>query len=552
MRSLEHALQEHDLIVLRVIGEWWDLDLTGSNKTACVKTLAKALPQLDIAEEMMALPPEEAAAMHALLGNGGRLPVGQFSRQFGDVRAMGPAALEREEPWYEPANVAESLWYRGFLYKGFAEVEGIPHEFYYLPTEFVAQFPPPTAEPTAVSGHTTAVPTLPIAPTPEAYTAAATDLVDDVTTLLSAVQRQWATWESIQQMMPYYLYRGAYAEQRASFIHPLVQTVGWVKKGADGYRTMRTAVDWLQLNREQQLRALAEAWRTSPYAELHHVPSLHCEFLQGESEPTSVRDVLLAHLPPDEEWHSTAGLMAAIKANDPDFLRPHGNYDTWYIREVHTEKFLAGFESWEQVEGALIRFMVLGPLHWLGLVDTSGELYRLNGRGVAWLTQLTPPSHEDVPVPIIVQADASLLVPFNADRYQRFQVGRFADLGASQPHKPYHYQITPHSLASAVGQGINHERVLEFLHKVSGRPLPASTKRAIERWGEKGTEARLERVVILRVKEEEILQKLRQHPKTRPFIGESIGPLAASVAPSQLDELCAQAAQLGLLLEVVG
>ena len=32
MRDLESALTDHELVVLRVIGEWWGLDLTGSQK----------------------------------------------------------------------------------------------------------------------------------------------------------------------------------------------------------------------------------------------------------------------------------------------------------------------------------------------------------------------------------------------------------------------------------------------------------------------------------------------------------------------------------------
>ena len=32
---------------------------------------------------------------------------------------MGPGKMEREEPWLDPANAAESLWYRGFLFRGF-------------------------------------------------------------------------------------------------------------------------------------------------------------------------------------------------------------------------------------------------------------------------------------------------------------------------------------------------------------------------------------------------------------------------------------------------
>jgi hypothetical protein len=550
MRPLEQALQEHELIVLRVIGEWWDLDLTGSNKTACVKTLAKALPQLDVAEEIAALPPEEAAAVQALLAQGGRLPVATFIRQFGDVRQMGPAALERDEPWYDPESVAESLWYRGFLFRGFAEVEGIPHEFYYLPHEFVAQFPAPaTADPVVAS---TAVAALPTAEPPESYTAAPTDLVDDVTTILSFVQRGRRDWLRTPHLRPYLQYRGGGEPSRIRMANELVEFMGWVRKTEEGYKTMRSAVDWLQKNREQQLRELADGWRQSDFKELTQIAGLQFERLTGESEPAVARQVVLKALVASEAWFDTAALATHIKATDPDFLRPHGNYDTWYIREEATQKFLAGFESWEKVEGEMITLVVLGPLHWLGMVEVSGRLYRLTPRGVAWLNQKPIPAQEDVPVPILIQPDASLLVPFNADRYQRFQVGRFADLAPVQEHKPYHYQITPLSLEEAQAQGINPERVVEFLNKVSGRPVPASTKRAVERWGEKGTEARVEPVLILRVKEEGILEKLRQHPKTRPFMGESIGPLAVVVQASQLAELCAQAAQLGLLLEVSG
>ena len=43
MRPLKKALQEHELIVLRVMGEWYDLDLTGEDKAACVRELAEAL-----------------------------------------------------------------------------------------------------------------------------------------------------------------------------------------------------------------------------------------------------------------------------------------------------------------------------------------------------------------------------------------------------------------------------------------------------------------------------------------------------------------------------
>ena len=48
MRSLEQALTDHDLVLLRVIGEWWELDLTGEDKATSVKEVATALTRLDL------------------------------------------------------------------------------------------------------------------------------------------------------------------------------------------------------------------------------------------------------------------------------------------------------------------------------------------------------------------------------------------------------------------------------------------------------------------------------------------------------------------------
>jgi hypothetical protein len=104
MYDLEKALYDHELIVLRVIGEWWELDLTGYQKAACVTALAEALKQLDLGQEILYLGPEEADALGDLLSAGGRLPVAAFERQHGQVRTMGPGRIEREEPWLDPVS----------------------------------------------------------------------------------------------------------------------------------------------------------------------------------------------------------------------------------------------------------------------------------------------------------------------------------------------------------------------------------------------------------------------------------------------------------------
>ena len=123
MLSLESSLYNHELIVLRVIGEWWELDLTGSQKKDCVLALTEVISHLDMAVEVTYLGPEEAATFEDLLKAGGRISIAAFERKHGTVRLMGPGRLEREEPWLDPVSPAEGLWYRGFVFRSFDETE---------------------------------------------------------------------------------------------------------------------------------------------------------------------------------------------------------------------------------------------------------------------------------------------------------------------------------------------------------------------------------------------------------------------------------------------
>ncbi len=77
-------------------------------------------------------------------------------------------------------------------------------------------------------------------------------------------------------------------------------------------------------------------------------------------------------------------------------------------------------------------------------------------------------------------------------------------------------------------------------------------RRAVERWAEHGIEGRLQPAVVLRVREAQILDTLQNNAKTRPFIGERLGPLAAVLRGRDWEAFRRATAQLGLLLEVEG
>ncbi len=599
MRPLTQALADHELIVLRVIGEWWELDLSGADKAACIPTLTQALAQLDMTEEVSYLPPEEAEAFLALAQQGGRLPVAVFSRKFGDVRQMGPGRLEQEEPWFDPASPAEALWYRGFLYRGFDKTADGMVEYYYIPDELARPFapaappkspaasPPPPKVAKATDGPiaSSAPPVPPKSvgtPTPAsapkvlgapklsgalspsasllppgvtairdaemAYHAAPLYAVDDLTTILAAAQTIPLHENNLDRLN--HLLLDADPERR-SLLLTLAWDMGMLRETDNGFKPARAGVTWLQKEREGQLRDLAEAWSSSSWNELKHTPGLACEGSGWENDPILARTALLDALPHSSDWFRLDDVVASIKTHTPDFQRLDGNYDTWYIRDLATNEYLTGFDSWDRVEGRLLAFLLTGPLHWLGLCDVSPQtgLFRLTERMAAWLKQAPlsqlPPER---PTPLMVMPEGTLLVPQAANRYERFQVARVAEAQpVSGPDQPYTYRLTPASLQEAQNQGIAPARVIEFLVKASGRDLPPGLKRAIERWRDNGTEARLEQVIVLRVSQPEILDKLRANPKTQPYLGESLGDLAVVVTDWQ--KLLQMTTQLGLLLD---
>ena len=410
--------------------------------------------------------------------------------------------------------------------------------------------PPIQPEPTARSEPAEgAVPSLKPVPEPNRYTPANSSAVDDLTTLLALAQRTSLRREALDLLNQLLLNPDA---DRRSLLVNLAREMGMLREVDGGIRPTRTAVAWLTKSREAQLRDLMDAWSSSGWNDLCHTPGLSCEGDQWRNDPILARTALLDALPQTPDWYRLSDLINHLKQNDPDFQRPDGNYDTWYVRDEAQDSYLTGIESWDLVEGRLLAFLVQGPLFWLGLAETAVQgphtLFRLTDRALEWLAS-TPPATEEITTPILVQPDATILAAHNANRHHRFQVARISEPQPVAPGKPYSYQITPASLKQAREEGIEPDRILTFLQEASERPLPASTKRGIERWRERGVEGRLETAVILRVRDASILETLRTNAKTRAFIDESLGELAATVRLENWQPLREAAAQLGLLLD---
>jgi hypothetical protein len=314
---------------------------------------------------------------------------------------------------------------------------------------------------------------------------------------------------------------------------------------------------WLQSDTFRQRCALAETWRSDPtWNDLFHVPVLQPEDTGAwHNEPVLAREAVLRHLRvclPDN-WYDIDAFVAAIKEVDPDFQRPAGDYDTWYIRDKENGAYLSGFESWDAIEGRLIRYLLTRPMAWLGLVELEAEesdqpspAFRLSQSGAAFLELVDPPPQPTPPLPRLLSGFRVSMPP--GRRFQRFQLARVAEW--IEGGERFVYRLTPASLRRARQQGISVTRVLEFLQEIVEAPLTRPVAEALRRWDTQGTEVHLERAVLLRLSHEELMDQVASSPRLAHLIDERIGPTAALIRRQDWPRVVARLEEIGLLPEL--
>ncbi len=567
MHTVSTMLQDSDPALLPVLAQVWGASIQTLKPGEALKALGQAMLQPQAAERVWTgLADHQRGALQTLLGSSGRMPTPMFERLFGKVRKMGAGRIEREKPHLNPENIAEALFYRGLIAVAFEQGKMGVESITYVPSDLIPILPV----------HKTAYENLAAAedePLPEDDTSASagalaeiaqvqavhpadTSIVDDLTTLLaylrvnstladagtpgSVVLRE----EDADALLPHLLVPD---EIRLDFLLGLALSAELVGIQDNQLYVRREATAWLSAPRAQQVHKLVESWRDSVlYRDLWHVPGLYPEVDAGDMaayHPTVARAVLLqfmGDLVPRQAWWSLEQFIEAIKETEPDFQRPGGNYDAWYIRNEDGE-YLRGFESWDAVEGALIEFMILGPLHWLGLLDTAEDAARLTAYGRALVTGAAWPAPPDPDDSIMLKEDGTLLISRKISRVERFQAARFTSwLGAPDSREaPYGYRLDAEGIKRAAEQNITTAHIAAFLKRVlNDAPLPKNLARLLETWQAGATAAvSFERLLVLRTTAVETLDFIAETPALRRYLGARLGPMAVVIRADQWEAL---------------
>ncbi|MGA2490401.1 MAG: helicase-associated domain-containing protein [Anaerolineales bacterium] len=534
MPTLLQSLQARDLGHLRIVAGLWGMELASSENEAALKNLTAALLDPDLVHEIVdSLSAQAQSALETLTEAGGKIPWAAFARQFGEIREIGPGRRDREQVYLNPVSIAETLFYRAFLARAFFDTPNGAQEFAYIPEDLAEiikhEGHKGSQGKTSVSQSSEPLGRL---ATPREYThpSLATDrLLDDATTFLAALRMGLRPPE---MKVP------------VGIVKELLQAAGIVEGEVSRPEQVKS---FLEMSRMQALNLLKKAWRASnTFNELRMVPGLVCE---GEwtNQPGATRTFLfhLLEALPEGKWWSLPAFIRAIKDKYPDFQRPAGDYDSWFIKRLSDGAYLRGFTSWDEVDGALVHYLITGPMFWLGTVelampeeDKIVTAFRVNKKRVT----------SDEKGKLTVSSNGRISVPRLVPRVTRYLIARFCEWEEDKPDG-YRYHVTTASLKKAREQGLKVGQLLSLLARNATSEIPPAFVKALKRWELNGTEARVEVQAILRVTRPEILDELRK-TKARRFLGESLGPVTIIVKPAAQAKVLAALAEMGLLAEV--
>ena len=543
MPDLNQSLQNRDIGHLRIVAGLWGVELKSGETDAALNELSTAmLNPKQVGEIMEALPVEAKSALRVLVEAGGKIQAAKYARRFGEIREVGPGRRDREHVYLNPISPAEILFYWALVAQAFFDTPSGAQEFTYIPDDLLGllqhkgneehegkegsgmAFTPVASEESEPLGR-------PASQEEREHPLPVCDhLLDDATTLLAAIRM------------------GQQSPATHIPVRVVTEFLSAAKIIVDGIPQIEPVRDFLEAQRETALEELINAWKASEsFNELRQLPGLLCEG-GWTNQPHVTREFLLnlLYVIPENKWWSLPAFLRAIKEKYPDYQRLAGDYDSWFIKREADGVYLRGFTHWEAVDGALIHYLVTGPLFWLGII----ELAIPTDREVVTAFRITNNKSHSTNAEVSklhVSSQGKISVPRLFPRAKRYQIARFCEWDEAKEEE-YRYRVTTGSLKKASEQGLKVGQLLSLLAKNAAAEIAPAFIKALKRWELRGTEARVEVQTILKVGSPEVLDRLRK-TKAGRFLGEALGPVTAVIKPGAQAKVLAALAEMGLMAE---
>lgn len=539
MPDLIHSLQGSDLRFLQMVASIWGVELIAPDVHTAQSILAQELKNPALVNEMMeSLSEEERSALRTLLQNNARMPWPLFIRMFGEFRVMGPARRDRERPDLNPISTTEKLWYRTLISKAFLNLPPEPQEYVYIPDDLVELLTPPGKMTPPLMG-------CPATSSLYAHLMPANDrILDHACTLLAALRMGMDinTLDTSIWQVP------------TNVLFSLLQCSGLIDPNRQPFPDATR--NFLESGRAAALAYLVQAWmKCTAFNELRLLPDL---WFEGgwQNDPLQTRQTLLEMLGqlPQGRWWDINAFVDAVRQHRPDFQRPAGDYDSWFIRRPNSETYLRGFPCWDEVDGAMLHFFICGPLHWLGLYDLAASApggtptsFRPSSWSTALLQGRSPERLPPEASKLHLTSNSLLHLPIRFPLSGRYQIARFCEW-EKESNKEYLYRLTPPSLERAHENGLRTSQLISLLTRYTS-PIPPNLLKSLERWEEHGTQAQLEKQILLQVASADILEALG-HTRAARFLGDRLNPTTTIIKAGGEEAVRNALAEIGYLTRV--
>jgi hypothetical protein len=542
MPTLLETFQDYETNLLEMVAEQWgivdDINLSKNVKKQLANLLVdKAL----FTEIFQSLPTKAQMALMQINSAGGMIPAAQFMRALGEIREMGAGARGKERPDRNPANVTETLFYKGLIAISFFNKNRSAEEYVYIPQEFMTFLKP-------LQEKTVRTPTPPKYPVKsiKKIIPASDEIIDHMCSYLAALRGNVPVDETILIIPP--------AIQRFLLAFFLSQGI---TNQAGAIINIEKLKEILLEGKDSAFSKVCLSWIKSPSInELKLLPNLIFEG-KWKNDPAKTRNNFLkviSNLQPDT-WYAIPDFLNWMHHVHPDFQRSRGEYDLWFIKDARTERFVNGFENWHEVEGKLLEYFIVGPLSWMGLVELGRDEKKgdptafkmskwassfLNKQAVAYET---PETSE-----FVLQTNGMVLVPTHTQREIRYQIARYCVWVDKLPDF-YRYKLCAKAFRRANAQNLTPDQIKTLIEKYGKKPIPSNILTAIDRWQKQQTQIEIKDQKLIHTASAEILDAIHNSPADKYMI-ERLNDTAAIVSAKNLHRLEEELVKMGYFSEI--
>ncbi|HEY2594490.1 MAG TPA: hypothetical protein VGK33_11365 [Chloroflexota bacterium] len=429
----------------------------------------------------------------------------------------------------EHPGTAEHLADLGWLYRVFAAVGPLRGEVYVIPEELLDLLPAEPAPAGLLAGAS--------APGEARWSDPAFSLM----ALVSALTRPGGNLET--EVRAWSAEPGGWAwDVRWKFFQHLALGVGWLMHRADGSLAPAPALPrWLDDPRTLADRAWRvylrdRSWPELAHAGLRDVPEADREsadLVDTSGLRRAIVEVVVEAMP-EGGWLRLDALSSWLRATRPTL-----------VREQLSPRGLVLLQGadWSRVEHVLLRFFVLGPLYWLGVVAASrdGELISRRPRSPAGPAEACRwDATGGSAAELVAPANAALGALLRAERYlvlrERARLSRY---GLVQSH-----------VAAALAAGGSIGECRQVLRELTRADLPEAVDERLSAWDQRFGALTIRPAVVLEGHSAAEVEAVTADEHVRPFVRGRLSPTVVEVTAAEAVELAAALRSIGHLPRV--